>query len=646
MERMIPILFCFLVSFSLSTSAKNDIPVDNFAALPSISSPLLSPDGQLIAAEATIGETTSVVVLPYGSIDMQPIVQLQKGRDRIESFYWLNNERILVEASFPVFKFGRRYRITKLYAVNIDSSNLQELDLPKLLRHEYAEQFTSLSVIHTLPDDENHILIQAFTGKDPSPAVFLMDIHDSSVEKIVSAAHEIDSWVSNRHGEVLFGINREYKKATKTTEVELFKRVDGKQDEWEQIYTYTAGEDFYLSPVALSDDEKSLVVMTDFELYRDHLRRFDLEKLVFSEVIFEVPGYDLDRAIVKNNKLVGAMYTKDFTTIEYFDEALKSRQQMLSKSFGDNQSYIYSSNTNSDRLVVSVTNGRSPTKFFLVDLNTRKAGFWLSMFPQLENKPLPGKEAFEYTASDGMKLNGYFMAGSNGAKSPLIVLPHGGPRSRDDAHFDIFAQLLARRGYAVLQMNFRGSSGFGNGYQIAGYHEWGQDMQTDVYDAVNWVKENKRADVTNACAVGWSYGGYVTLVAGYQRPDMFKCIVSIAGISDLPELIRKDSFYSEYKADIKRMIGDIDDAEDLEYLKSNSPINHVRDYKAPVLLVQGKNDTKVHYDQAELFYDELDDADKEVELLMIKEATHNLDNINNRIKAFKAIDDFLSDHLD
>lgn len=94
------------------------------------------------------------------------------------------------------------------------------------------------------------------------------------------------------------------------------------------------------------------------------------------------------------------------------------------------------------------------------------------------------------------------------------------------------------------------------------------------------------------------------------------------------------------------MIGDVDDAEDLEYLKSNSPINHVRDYKAPVLLVQGKNDTKVHYDQAELFYDELDDADKEVELLMIKEATHNLDNINNRIKAFKAIDDFLSDHLD
>lgn len=635
-----------LFTFFPIANAASTLPLDDFIALPTVSNPSLSPNGKFIVAETLIDDAASVVVMAYNSIEMQPVVQLKQGRDRIDSIRWLNNERLLVRTSFPVLNYGQRYRISRYYAVNIDGSNLRELDLPKLYQHEQADKFTTLSVINLLPDDPEHILVQAWTGKDPSPAVFKIDVNDSSVEKTVSASNEIDAWVSNRKGEVLFGIKREYEKSSQTTKVELFKRDSADSDKWESIYAYTAGEDFYMTPVMLSDDEKSLIVQTDYQLYRDALWRFDLEKHEFSDVVFSVEDYDLDDVIIRDGKLAGVLYTKDFTTVKYFDEGLQARQQMISKSFGQNKSYIFSSSNDSNRLIVSVTNAKSPVKFFLVDLATKQANFWLSMFPMLENKDLPAKQHFTYSAQDGMTLHGYFTPGSKGGKSPLIVLPHGGPRSRDTAHFDIFAQFLARRGYAVVQMNFRGSSGYGNKYQVSGYKEWGGLMQSDVYDAIDWVAENNMADTDNACMVGWSYGGYVALTAGFQKPDAFKCIVSVAGIADLEELIRKDSFYDEYKADVKRLIGDVDNAEELADIKQNSAINHVSAFKAPVLLVQGKNDTKVHYTQSEDFYEAMDDADKEVEYILIDEGTHNLDNKSNRIKAFKAIDKFIAEYLE
>jgi dipeptidyl aminopeptidase/acylaminoacyl peptidase len=180
---------------------------------------------------------------------------------------------------------------------------------------------------------------------------------------------------------------------------------------------------------------------------------------------------------------------------------------MIAKTFPKYQSYIVSNSKYKNKVIVLAMSSNSPAKYFLVDLVTKKARFWLSQYAGLENKPLKAKLNYHFTSKDGAELHGYFTSGNNGKDPPLIVLPHGEPSARDTMDFDILVHMLNRRGYAVLQVNFRRSTGYANNYRVAGHREWGKLMQTDVYEAINWVKSLELADTNNMCMVGASYKG-------------------------------------------------------------------------------------------------------------------------------------------
>jgi dipeptidyl aminopeptidase/acylaminoacyl peptidase len=197
-----------------------------------------------------------------------------------------------------------------------------------------------------------------------------------------------------------------------------------------------------------------------------------------------------------------------------------------------------------------------------------------------------------------------------------------------------------------LQVNFRGSTGYGNNYEISGRKQWGKLMQTDVYETIDWVKSMELADTNNMCMVGASYGGYVALTAGFQKPDAFKCIVSIAGISDLIAMIELDDFYDGLKVDSKVRIGDIENSAEKADLAMNSAINHIAAFKSPVLLIHGENDQIVHYNQSKLMHEALKKNNKKSTLLILEDGTHNVDHPKNRTEAFTAIDKFLAKYLD
>jgi dipeptidyl aminopeptidase/acylaminoacyl peptidase len=643
-------LSTFIITALLYTTVcakSNDlIPIEAFAALPTVSSPQISPDGQHIIATSPIDGEEMVIVTKFGSVEMTPVVRLKKAQNRIESISWLNNERVLVRTSYNKLVYNRRIKLWRNYAVNLDGSKLVELQLPAMMRDDLSELRSSLQILTFLPEDNDHILVQTTTNVDKTPAVFKFNIYDNSVEKVVSATEEIDQWVATRNGEVNIGFKYENDKSKNENTVDIFFRADANSTNWEKIYSYSGFKDFYMYPVSISEDKSSMIVRTDYEVYKQVLRRFDIKNKVFGDILYEVDGYDISSAKKSDGKLVGVTYTDDFIRVEYFDDVLKQRQQMIQKTFAKYQSYIYDSSEDKNRLIVSVTNTDSPLKFFLVDLSTKKVSFWLSQYAQLEKKPLPGKQKFTYEARDGYELVGYLTPGIKGAKSPLVVLPHGGPRSRDTMHFDIFAQLLARRGYAVLQMNFRGSEGYGNGHEVDGYKQWGKLMQTDVYDAIAWVKNNKWADTSNKCIVGWSYGGYVALTAGFQQPKEFKCIVSVAGLSDLPTMVEGQNFWSGSSISSSETIGDITIESELQDLRNNSALIQVDKFATPVLLLHGENDQTVKLAQSEDLYKALKKSKNKVELIELDSDTHDLDNPKNRIIAFEAIDKFLEKYLD
>ena len=637
-------LIVISLAFHSLLQAKELIPLSAYFAMPTIERPQLSPDGKHILALVPNGNNQSVVVTEFGKRKFSPIVQLKDDDDRIESMYWLNNEKIIIYSSYAEQLAGQTARFNSLYTVNRDGSNLQVLQVPKRLRNP-GRNYSTVSVLSVLPNDPEHILVQAYTKVDNYPAAFKVNIDDGKFTKVFSSVKDVRSWLANRDGEILVGVKRKYNRVDKENDITIIVRSDTSSDNWESIYTYQPGEKNSFKLQSYLDDT-TVLVSTDYGENQQTLRKFDLQTKEFGELVFKVDGYDLDSVLKRNDEVIGVGYTDDFYTIEYFDKQSKALQGELQAIFPGSNVYLSSSSRNYKRLIASVASQSSPTKFYLVDLDKGAVTPWMSTQPSLEGHQLPAKQKLKVTTRDGKELVAYFTMGKDYGDSPLVVLPHGGPHSRDTQAFDSWTQMLARRGYAVLQVNFRGSSGYGNAFEAAGYKQWGKLMQNDVYDAVKFINDNNLANTQKSCIVVSSYGGYVALTAGFQQPDMFDCVVSVNGIADIPDLIAKDSEWGGgSKAYLRDTIGDVDNSDELAALKANSAINFVENFKVPVLLIAGENDTRVHFSQSRDFYEAMKSANKDVQYILLDKGTHFIDTAAHRETTFSAIDKFIVGYL-
>jgi dipeptidyl aminopeptidase/acylaminoacyl peptidase len=254
-------------------------------------------------------------------------------------------------------------------------------------------------------------------------------------------------------------------------------------------------------------------------------------------------------------------------------------------------------------------------------------------------------QPIDVTNREGKPMRGYLTLPKDQRKaSPLIVFPHGGPHARDDMSFDPFVQFFAAQGYAVLQVNFRGSTGYGNQFHHQGYKQWGMKMQDDLMDAVAQVRKNPAIDASKSCVVGASYGGFAALVASFQQPEQFNCFISISGISDLPAMLERDSRLSEQlELYMKNAVGDY--KTEADRLKTVSAIYNTDKIQRPLLLIHGVKDTRVYFKQSLDLYNALKSKNKTVEYLELENGTHYFDEEADRKKAFAAMELFLSKHL-
>jgi dipeptidyl aminopeptidase/acylaminoacyl peptidase len=401
------------------------------------------------------------------------------------------------------------------------------------------------------------------------------------------------------------------------------------------------------TPVWIQGD-KALVI-SDYDVGRQALWRFDITKGEFEELVYAADGFDIDEPIFsqEGSDVIGVSYYGDYRIDKYFDDAQESKAAFVKGSFPQYETVIESRSLDGNRLIVQASRDDSPSKYFWLDVQKKTGGVWFSQFPYLEQATLSSVQPFELETPDGMVLNGYLTmpAVATDSKPPLIVHPHGGPQSRDYRYFSPYVQFFASRGYAVLQINFRGSTGFGNEYEVAGYREWGMAMQDDVYQAIDWLAAQDVVDMKRACVVGGSYGGYVALTAAYQKPEAFRCHVALAAVSDLREQALAAFRWDFYKPFVKRTIGDPTDSDDKRMLDLNSPINHLSKITRPVLLIHGTHDTQVRVQQSRKFHSEAKRAKRNVEYMEIEFGTHYFDEYNSRLEVFKAMEEFLRKHL-
>jgi dipeptidyl aminopeptidase/acylaminoacyl peptidase len=363
--------------------------------------------------------------------------------------------------------------------------------------------------------------------------------------------------------------------------------------------------------------------------------------------LIEIPGTDVRGVITdfQDRDIIGVEGYTDKLVYRWLspDHPAARLHEAMQRAFAGDEVRFISHSADGKRAIVVVESDIAPAEYYLLDTDTKKADVISAARSWVDIEKMRPKEPIELEARDGTALHGYLTRPAGDGPYPLVVLPHGGPHGvRDAWGFDWEAQLFASRGYAVLQVNFRGSGGYGIDFLEAGYREWGAAMQDDVTDATNWAIEQRVASADRICIYGASYGGYAALMGAAREPTLYRCAIGYAGVYDLPLMFESgDVPDSELGVDyLNRVLG-----TDVADLRSRSPTAHANTIEAAVFLIHGTEDWRADYKHGIRMKEELERAGKHVEWLSLRHEGHGAYADATRLEVYQAILAFLDEHL-
>jgi dipeptidyl aminopeptidase/acylaminoacyl peptidase len=419
------------------------------------------------------------------------------------------------------------------------------------------------------------------------------------------------------------------------------------------VVVYSCNKDETIDPVRFHKDGKRIYLATDKgeDVNLSRLVLFNPETKQV-EVVESDPESQVDFGGAdfseKTDDLIATYYVGDRLRVYFKDKTWENDYNRLKKELPPGDVY-FGSSTNDDRLIlVSVTSDTDPGATYLFDRDTGKAEFLYRPRPNLPTKDLAPMKPLVYRSRDGLEIHGYLTVPKGEAEKnlPVLVMPHGGPWSRDEWGYDPYAQFFANRGYAVFQMNFRGSSGYGKKFLNAGNKQWGEAMQNDITDGVEYLIKKGIADPKQVAIFGGSYGGYATLAGLAFTPDLYAAGISYVGPSNIITLLNSiPPYWVVLKAMFNERVGDPSKPEDAERLKRESPLFSAKNIKAPLLVVQGANDPRVKKVESDQIVVALRDLGRDVEYIVAPDEGHGFAGVENRTAFAVAAEKFLAKHL-
>jgi dipeptidyl aminopeptidase/acylaminoacyl peptidase len=419
---------------------------------------------------------------------------------------------------------------------------------------------------------------------------------------------------------------------------------DGPKGEWKKLLTW-GPEDVNGGPVGFTKDNKSVYLLSSEG--RDTLSLVQRDLASGKETLIAAnPRADVAGVMIHpdTKKVEAVAFNRERITWKALDEDVKADLQVLEKGAPGEPS-IASSDRAYKTWVVAYSADVTPTTYYLYDRTTKKLTKLFTARPALEKYKLAPMKPMTIKSRDGLELVSYLTlpVGVEAKKLPMVLLVHGGPWARDSWGYDGQAQWLANRGYAVLQVNYRGSTGFGKKFVEAGNREWAAKMHDDLIDAVRWVVKEGYADPKKVAIMGGSYGGYAALVGATFTPDEFCCAVSVVGPSNLVTLLKSIPPYWE---PLKKLFAvRVGELEDEKFLKERSPLFRADRIKIPMLIVQGANDPRVKKAESEQIVAAVRKAGKPVTYLLFKDEGHGFVRPENRMKYTAATEAFLEKYL-
>jgi dipeptidyl aminopeptidase/acylaminoacyl peptidase len=629
----------FAVLVSAVFSPVQAAPLEVYGRLPVIENLALSPDGSRVAFVKTEGNNRFIAV--YSLANHAIVSGARAGEQKVRYIQWADNDHLLIVTSMTTLPFGfvgsqdewyqmQVYDLKKHHLFLIPNRDtFQDVDLMNVIAGRAMVRHLNDHTVVFVPG------VQKTSGL--ALALIRVDL-ETQATRVVRAGSDWDThWVVDDAG----NIAAEQTYHDRDGQWRIVIRSDGRLRE------AAAGKADIDVPRLLGWGPTADTLL--LQRLEDGDPVWRLLSLKDGSIGPPMAGEKYLNEPIEDgltNRMIGGVHVGDWDEYVFFDPPLQRAWELILGSFPDEHLRFESATAEFRKVIVQIEGAKHGFVYYLIDTDAHQGSSLGAVYQGL-TRPLEVRP-ISYTAADGTRIPAYLTLpeGKRPEKLPLIVLPHGGPAVRDTAEFDWWSQALAAQGYAVLRPNYRGSA-VSRDFMSKGFGEWGRKMQTDLSDGVRYLAREGIADPGRVCIVGASYGGYAALAGASLDPGVYRCAVAVAGISDIRRMLEwvNDEHHSRnnrtqrYWDRFMGVSGPKDPA-----VSTISPINHLDAITVPVLLIHGKDDTVVPYEQSQVMYDALRRKGKDVQFVTLKDEDHWLSRSGTRLQMLEASVAFLRAH--
>ncbi|UAL11813.1 alpha/beta hydrolase family protein [Caulobacter segnis] len=627
------------MALALSAAVASAAPLEAYGRLPAIESVEISPDGSAIALIATVNDQRHIIVRTLAG---QVAASATIGFNKVRAVKWADSEHVLIEVSTTAAIEDTTYVSEQFQVVSLNIRTGEYKQLPSkaldtvlnIVAGRLQPGFDGKEAVLYTPlyvTDKGNM-----QHKSAHKDLFKIDLDSGIARRVQMGDDETYDYLAKADGTVLAKAGyREDERADKATWTMSLR----KGQSWQPVFTTTTAvetPDLW----GVTPDGQSIIIDTwdgTAKLWRPTPVSLTDGKLG------EFIGPPVSQGGVVGDDGVVLGFTRfkgDSYEYEFLEPRLKALWPAYRSAFKGQQVSLASWTPDFRKLVLYVSGAATPGAYYIADTTTKRVDPLGSPYPKVTAADVGPVRMIQYKAADGLDIEGVLTLPPGRAEKglPLVVLPHGGPRAKDDAVFDWWAQAIASRGYAVLQPNFRGSTGYGTEFKEAGYGEWGAKMQTDLSDGVAYLAKAGIVDTKRVCIFGHSYGGYAALAGVTLQKGVYRCAVSSAGVSDLAKMMSDDIIRSGERnarvRDEKRLFG-VDSASDPK-LDQRSPAAQAAKADAPILLIHGKDDTTVPFSHSQKMANALKSAGKPYEFVVLDGEDHWLSKGQTRLQMLTA----------
>ena len=597
------------------------IPMRDFFKNPQEAGHQISPDGKYLSWVAPYERRLNVHVRPLAGGPTSRVTS-ETARD-ISGYFW-KGERILY-----VKDFGGDENF-HVVSVNLKGEDLKDLTPGEKVRAQ---------IIDGLIDDDKHIIVSHNKRDAKVFDVFRTNVATGEEKLIAQNPGNITSWQTDHDGKLRVA------GTTDGVNTTLLYR-EKEEDAFKPILTTNFKET--VAPLFFTFDNKRLYVTSNRG--RDKLAIFEFDPITAKEGKLIGEHADVDVSGLNFSRKRKVLTTVNFTTWKgeriFLDKESEAMFKAAEAKLPGYEISFTSANKAEDKFIVATFNDKTRGKRFLFDKATGKLDFLADISPWLVEAELADMKPVSYKSRDGLTINGYLTLpkGVAAKNLPVVINPHGGPWARDAWRFNSEVQYLANRGYAVFQMNFRGSTGYGRKFWEASFKQWGKTMQDDVTDGVQWLVKQGIADPKKVAIYGGSYGGYTTLAGVAFTPDLYAAAVDYVGVSNLFTFMGTiPPYWKPYLEMLFEMVGHPE--KDKELLTATSPALHADNIKTPLFIAQGAKDPRVNKAESDQMVEALKKRGVVVEYMVKDNEGHGFANEENRFEFYEAMEKFLATNL-